>query len=101
LKEKKEDKLDILLERDRRKDLKRTTKKAKRLLNSKIRKHNYQESQLFLKFLATQPETVLKRDKVELVWTFITYLKTNGYYILHGNTIFCMPLTRMIKMKDL
>lgn len=101
MKEKKEDKLDIMLERDRRQDLKRKTKKVKRLLNSKIRRHDYRESQLFLKFLATQPETVLKRDKVELVWTFITYLKTSGYHILHGNTIFCMPLTRLVKMKDL
>ena len=82
-------------------DLKQKTKKIKRLLSSKIRKDDYPESQLFLKFLATQPDAVLKHDTVELVWTFITYLNTNGYHILHGNTIFCMPLTRLIKIKDL
>ena len=82
-------------------DLKEKTKKIKRLLHSKIRKHDSQESQLFLKFLATQPDSTLQHEKVELVWTFITYLKNNGFHILHGNTIFCMPLTRLIKIKDL
>ena len=84
-----------------RQDLKEKTKKVKRLLHSKMRELNNQESQLFLKFLAKQPEAILKRDAVELVWTFIMFLKSSGYHILHGNTIFCMPLNRMIKMKDL
>ncbi len=84
-----------------RQDLKEKTKKVKRLLPSKIRELDNQESQLFLKFLAKQPEAILKRDAVELVWTFIMFLKKSGYHILHGNTIFCMPLTRLVKMKDL
>ena len=88
-------------EKEERQDLKRTTKKVKRLLHSKIRELDNRESQLFLKFLATQPEVILKRDAVELVWTFIMFLKTSGYHVLHGNTIFCMPLTRLVKMKDL
>jgi len=102
LKEEKQEKKDLkLIAKYDRQDLKQTTKKVRRLLHSKIRKQDSQESQLFLKFLATQPDTILKRDTVELVWTFITYLKNNGYYILHGNTIFCMPLSRLIKIKDL
>ena len=82
-------------------DMKEKTKKVKRILHSKIRKFDNGESQLFLKFLASQPEPTLKRDAVELVWAFIMFLKNSGYHILHGDTIFCMPLTRMIKMKDL
>ena len=102
MKEEKQEKKDLkLIAKYDRQDLKQTTKKVRRLLHSKIRKQDSQESQLFLKFLATQPDTILKRDTVELVWTFITYLKNNGYYILHGNTIFCMPLSRLIKIKDL
>ena len=84
-----------------RQDLKEKTKKVKRLLHSKMRELNNQESQLFLKFLGTQPEPILKLDAVELVWTFIMFLKKSGYHIFHGNTIFCMPLTRLVKMKDL
>ena len=84
-----------------RQDIKEKTKKVKRLLHSKMGELDNRESQIFLKFLATQPEPVLKLDTVELVWTFIMFLKNSGYHILHGNTIFCMPLTRMIKMKDL
>ncbi len=87
--------------KEERHELKRTTKMAKRLLHSKMQKLDNRESQLFLNFLATQPEAVLKLDAVELVWTFIMFLKTSGYHILHGNTIFCMPLTRMVKLKDL
>jgi hypothetical protein len=82
-------------------DIKEKTKKVKRILHSKVRKFDSRESQLFLKFLATQPDAILKHDAVELVWTFMMFLKSSGYHILHGNTIFCMPLTRMIKMKDL
>ena len=84
-----------------RQNLKQTTKKVKRLLHSKMRELDDRESQLFLKFLAAQPDPVLKLDAVELVWTFIMFLKNSGYHILHGNTIFCMPLARIIKMKDL
>ena len=84
-----------------RQDLKQKTKKVKRLLHSKMRELDNQESQLFLKFLGTQLEPVLKLDAVELVWMFIMFLKKNGYHIFHGNTIFCMPLARLVKMKDL
>jgi len=88
-------------EKYEKQDMKEKTKKVKRLLHSKIKKFDNQESQLFLKFLASQPDAILKHDAVELVWTFIMFLKSSGYHILHGNTIFCMPLTRLVKMKDL
>lgn len=87
--------------KEERQDLKRTTKKVKRLLHSKIRELDNRESLLLLKFLGTQPEAVLKLNAVELVWTFIMFLKTSAYHILRGNIIFCMPLTKMVKMKDL
>jgi len=102
LEEKKQERRDLKrTAKYERQDLKEKTRKVKRLLHSKIRIDDYQESQVFLKFLAEQPESVLKHDVVEVVWAFIMFLKKNGYHILHGNTIFCMPLTRMIKMKDL
>jgi len=102
LKEEKQEKQDLKRKKKyERQDLKRTTKKVKRLLHSKMGELDNRESQLFLKFLATQPEPVLKLDAVELVWTFIMFLKTSGYRVLHGNTIFCMPLARLVKMKDL
>ena len=102
MKEEKQERRDLKrIAKYERRDLKEKNKKIKRLLHSKIQRNDYRESQLFLKFLAKQPETILKRDKVELVWAFVMYLKASGYHILHGNTIFCMPLTRMIKMKDL
>jgi len=88
-------------EKSDKQDMKEKTKKVKRILHSKIQKFDNRESQLFLKFLATQPDAILKHDAVELVWTFIMFLKSSGYHILHGNTIFCMPLTRLVKMKDL
>ena len=88
-------------EKEKRQELKRTTKRIKRLLHSKIQELDSREAQLFLKFLATQPEADLKLNAVELVWAFIKFLETSGYHILHGDTIFCMPLTRMIKLKDL
>jgi len=88
-------------EKEKMQDLKRTIKKVKNLLHSKKQDLDTRESRIFLKFLATQPEPVLKRNAVELVFSFIKFLETDGYHILHGDTIFCMPLTRMVKMKDL
>ena len=102
MKEEKQEKRDLKrATKYEKQDLKQTTKKVKRLLHAKKREFDSRESKLFLEFLGTQPETILKHDVVELVWAFIMFLKKNGYHILHGNTIFCMPLTRMIKMKDL
>ena len=102
MKEEKQEKRDLKrITKYERQDLKQTTKKVKRLLHSKMGEFDNQESQLFLKFLASQPDPVLKLDAVELVWAFIMFLKNSGYHILHGNTIFCMPLTRLVKMKDL
>ena len=102
MKEEKQERRDLKRQaRYEKQDIKEKTKKVKRILHSKVRKFDSRESELFLKFLSTQPDAILKHDAVELVWTFIMFLKTNGYHILHGNTIFCMPLTRMIKMKDL
>ena len=102
MKEEKQERRDMkLTAKYEKKDMKEKTKKVKRILHSKVRKFDSQESQLFLKFLSAQPDAILKHDAVELVWTFIMFLKSSGYHVLHGNTIFCMPLTRMIKMKDL
>lgn len=102
MKEEKQEKRDLKrIAKYERQDLKQTTKKVKRLLHSKIQEFDNQESKIFLKFLDKQPEAVLKRDAVELVWAFIMFLKNSGYHILHENTIFCMPLTRLVKMKDL
>jgi len=102
LKEEKQERRDLKrIAKYERQDLKQTTKKVKRLLHSKMGELDNQGSQLFLEFLDKQADPVLKRDAVELVWAFIMFLKNSGYHILHGNTIFCMPLTRMIKMKDL
>ena len=102
MKEEKQERRDLKrITKYERQDIKEKTKKVKRLLHSKMGELDNRESQLFLKFLASQPDPVLKFDAVELVWTFIMFLKNSGYHILHGNTIFCMPLTRMIKMKDL
>lgn len=102
MKEEKQERRDLKrVAKYEKQDLKQTTKKVKRLLHAKIREFDNRESQLFLKFLGTQPDTILNHNAVELVWAFIMFLKSSGYHVLHGNTIFCMPLTRMIKMKDL
>jgi len=102
LKEEKQERRDLKrIAKYERQDLKQTTKKVKRLLHSKMGELDNPESKVFLEFLDKQPEAVLKHDAVELVWAFIMFLKNNGYHILHGNTIFCMPLTRLVKMKDL
>ena len=102
MKEERQERRDLKrIARYEKQDIKEKTKKVKHILHSKIRNFDNRESQLFLKFLASQPDAILKRDAVELVWAFIMFLKTSGYHILHGNTIFCMPLTRLVKMKDL
>lgn len=68
--------------KEEKQGLKRTTKKVKRLLKSKMRELDDRETRLFLKFLDTQPEDVLKLNAVVLVWTFIMFLKSSGYHVI-------------------
>ena len=74
---------------------------AKRFLKSKQEEINSQEARLFLKFAETHPQADLTLPVVGAIWSFLKFLKKNGYHIINEKTIFCFPLSCMAKFKNL
>ena len=71
-----------------------------RRLNSKIRDVESQESLLLFLFVANRSE-ILPEPMVKLIWEFMDFLKSHGYYILNEKEVFCVPLSHLVRKKDL
>lgn len=72
---------------------------AKRLLKSKSKEAENQE--LFLRFLDAHPDIPATLSTSETLWTFIRWLKRIGYHVIDGNTVFCFPFSKLVRLKDL
>jgi hypothetical protein len=72
----------------------------KRRLDSKIRDVESQESLLLFLFVANRSE-ILPEPMVKLIWEFMDFLKSHGYYILNEKEVFCVPLSHLVRKKDL
>jgi hypothetical protein len=73
---------------------------SKRLLNSKIAEIKSQESLLLFLFVANYSK-ILTEPMVELIWDFMEFLKSHGYYIINEKEVFCVPLSHLVRKKDL
>ncbi|MBA7633430.1 hypothetical protein ES703_40996 [subsurface metagenome] len=73
---------------------------SKRLLNSKIAEIKSQESLLLFLFVANRSE-ILPEPMVKLIWEFMDFLKSHGYYIMNEKEVFCVPLSHLVRKKDL
>lgn len=73
---------------------------SKRLLDSKIREVESQESLLLFLFVENCPK-ILTEPMIELVWNFMEFLKSNGYLIINEKEVFCVPLSHLVRKKDL
>ncbi|MBA7646279.1 hypothetical protein ES703_54041 [subsurface metagenome] len=72
----------------------------KRLLDSKIREVKSQESLLLFLFVANYSK-ILTEPMVELIWDFMEFLKSHGYYIINEKEVFCVPFSHLVRKKDL
>lgn len=78
----------------------RMTEKAKRLFDSKVKEIKSQESLLLFLFVENQSKILTEPD-IELIWNFMQFLKSNGYYIVNGKEVFCFPASRLVKLAGL
>jgi len=79
----------------------RLTGKIKRLVKDKAKELESPEARLFLKFAEIYPPADLTLHVAEGVWSFIQFLKERGYLVIHGEDVFCVPFSHLVKRKDL
>ncbi|MBA7536723.1 hypothetical protein ES705_28987 [subsurface metagenome] len=73
---------------------------TKRQLDSKIAEVESQDTLLLFLFVQNCPKT-LTEPMIELVWDFLDFLKSNGYYIVNKQEVFCVPFSHLVLKKDL
>lgn len=74
--------------------------KSERLFEFREKELKSQESLLLFLFVANQPK-ILTEPMVELVWDFMEFLKSNGYYIVNEKEVFCFPFSKLVRKGDL
>ncbi len=70
------------------------------LLDSKIREVKSQESLLLFLFVANHSK-ILTEPMIELIWDFMEFLKSTGYYIINGKEVFCFPVSKLVRLAGL
>lgn len=73
---------------------------SSRLLNSKIRETQSQESLLLFLFAENYSKT-LTEPMAELAWEFMEFLKSTGYCIVNEKEVFCFPFSHLVEKKKL
>jgi len=74
--------------------------KAERLFEFREKELKSQESLLLFLFVANHSE-ILAEPMVELIWNFMEFLKSNGYYIVNEKEVFCFPFSKLVCKGDL
>jgi len=73
---------------------------TKRQLDSKIAEVKSQESLLLFLFVENYSK-ILTEPMVELIWEFMDFLKSCGYYIINEKEVFCVLFSHLVRRKDL
>lgn len=71
---------------------------AKRLFDSKRSEIESQESLLLFLFVENYSK-ILTDPMIESVWSFMEFLKSNGYHIISEKEVFCVPFSKLV-LKD-
>lgn len=74
--------------------------KSERLFDSKVKEIKSQESLLLFLFVENHSK-ILTESMIELVWNFMEFLKSNGYYIVNEKEVFCFPFSKLVRKGDL
>lgn len=74
--------------------------KAIRIFKVREKELKSQESLLLFLFVANQPK-ILTEPMIEVIWNFMDFLKSNGYYIVNEKEVFCFPFSKLVRLKDL
>lgn len=73
---------------------------AKRLLKSKQKELESQESRLMLDFFATWTEPV-SEQMAQFLWQFLKFLKEKDYHVIDERTVYCFPFSHLVRYKNL
>jgi len=73
---------------------------SERLFKFREKEVKSQESLLLFLFASSQPK-ILEEPMVELIWNFMEFLKSNGYYIVNEKEVFCFPFSKLVRKGDL
>lgn len=73
---------------------------TKRQLDSKIAEIKSQESLLLFLFVENCPK-ILTEPMIELVWEFMEFLRSHGYFIVNEREVFCVPFGKLACKADL
>lgn len=79
----------------------RTTRKVERHIKDRVKELETQEAQLLLKFVHEKPEIDVTIQTAETLWAFLRWLKKSGYQLVHEETVFCFPFSKLAKLADL
>lgn len=56
---------------------------------------------IFLEFLKAHERIKFSLGTIETLWSFIKFLRANGYYIVNENTVFCVPFSHLVDQSEL
>lgn len=73
---------------------------AKRLLDSKIAEIKSQDSLLLFLFVENCPK-ILTEPMIQVIWDFMEFLRSHGYYIVNEKEVFCVPFSHLVLKKNL
>jgi len=74
---------------------------SKHILKDRRKELDSQEAKLFMKFAESYPPADMKIDVALAIWEFLKFLKKGGYKIIHEETVFCVPLSKLVSKGDL
>jgi len=73
----------------------------KRLFDSKKKEMESQEAKLLLKFLETYPGADVMMPCIEMLWSFLRWLKEKGYHIIDERDVYCLPFSHLVRYRGL
>jgi hypothetical protein len=56
---------------------------------------------IFLEFIKAHKRIKFSLGTIETLWSFIKFLRANGYYIVKENTVFCVPFSQLVDQSEL
>jgi len=56
---------------------------------------------IFLEFMKLHKRIKFNLGTIETMWSFIKFLRANGYYIVNENTVFCVPFSQLADQSEL
>jgi len=56
---------------------------------------------IFLEFIKVHKRVKFSLGTIKTLWSFIKYLRANGYYIINENNIYCVSFSHLADQSEL